>query len=148
MNKNTYYLNIAKEVSKKSTCLRRQYGAVLVKNDEIIATGYNGAPRGCKHCSEIGCEWEHKNMPHGSNYELCRSVHAEQNCIISASRKDAIGSTLYLYGENADGSNIDSIECCLICKKLIINAGIHKIVAKSKTNKLEIVFVKDWLDKI
>lgn len=121
-----YYLDIARAVSRRSTCLRRQYGAVIVNNDEIIATGYNGAPRGCENCCDIGkCNREGCEHNDG-NYGNCRSVHAEMNAIISASRQEMIGATLYLAGfENGQAI---AAEPCPICKRLIINAGIAKIV--------------------
>lgn len=127
LNKDSYYINIAKAVSRRSTCLRRQYGAVIVKNDEIISTGYNGAPRGEENCCDLGyCKRAAEGIPHGSCYELCKSVHAEMNAIISAARRDMIGSTLYLYGEE-DGKPIDA-KPCDICLRLILNAGIENIV--------------------
>jgi dCMP deaminase len=113
-------------VAQRSTCIRRQYGAVIVKNDEIIATGYNGSPRGEENCCDRGQCWrEANNIPHGERYEACRSVHAEQNAIISASRSDLIGSTMYLVGfEN--GKPIQAIPCD-ICARLIKNAGILEV---------------------
>lgn len=100
-DKTNYYLDIAEVVSERGTCLRRNFGAIIVKNDEIIATGYTGAPRGRKNCTDLNfCKREELNIPRGTHYELCRSVHAEANCIISASRKDMIGATLYLVGKN------------------------------------------------
>lgn len=126
-DKHTYYLNIAKAVSKRSTCLRRQYGAIIVKNDEIIATGYNGAPRGQTNCCDEGVCWREANgIPHGEQYEKCIAVHAEQNAIISAARRDMIGSTMYLYGEE-NGKPIDA-RPCEICAKMIANAGIDQVV--------------------
>lgn len=117
-----YYLGIAEAVSKRSTCLRRQYGAVIVKNDEVIATGYNGSPRGEANCCDgVTC----KRVGHKHNdgdYGDCESVHAEMNAMISAARKDMIGSTLYLYGEE-NGKQIES-EMCPICRRMAINAGI------------------------
>ena len=96
-DKINYYLDIAETVAERSTCLRRCYGAIIVNNDEIISTGYNGAPRGRKNCIDLGrCIREELKIPSGERYELCRSVHAEQNCIISASRRDMLGATLYL----------------------------------------------------
>ena len=125
-SKNKYYLSIAKEVSKRSTCLRRQYGAVIVKNDEIISTGYNGAPRGDINCCDVGDCWrETHNIPHGERYEECVAVHAEQNAIISASRREMNGGILYLYGEE-NGKPIKSCPC-KICKRLIKNAGLSVI---------------------
>lgn len=132
VTKEEYYLNIARSVINRSTCLRRRYGAIIVKNDEVIATGYNGSPRGTSNCCENGyCEREAKNIPSGSNYELCRAVHAEQNAIISASRQDMLGATLYLVGEDIEGNLIDA-EPCIICKRLILNAGIEKVICKFK----------------
>ena len=128
ISKRDYYLSIAAEVSKRSTCLRRQYGAVIVKNDEIVSTGYNGAPRGEDNCCDIGTCWrERNNIPHGEQYEKCVAVHAEQNAIISASRREMLGATLYLAGfEN--GEPIRNAEPCMICRRLIKNAGIEKVI--------------------
>ena len=126
--KDEYYLNIAEVVAQRATCLRRQYGAVIVKDDEIISTGYNGAPRGEPNCCDVGFCWREANhIPHGEQYEKCVSVHAEQNAIISASRKDLLGSTLYLVGlEN--GVRIESPKPCDICRRLIKNSGIHTVI--------------------
>ena len=127
-----YYLDIAKSVSERSTCLKRHYGAVIVKNDEIIATGYNGAPRGRENCCDIGsCLRIKMGIPSGQRYEICRSVHAEMNAIISASRKDMKGSTLYLVGVEPDGSYTKNTEPCSMCKRLIINAGIESIIIRN-----------------
>ena len=127
-NKHKYYLDIAAEVAKRSTCLRRQYRAIIVKNDEIISTGYNGAPRGEENCCDKGyCYREAHNIPHGEQYEKCVAVHAEMNAIISAARKDMLGATLYLAGWE-DGKRIDVAEPCAICRKLIKNAGIERVV--------------------
>ena len=128
-SKDEYYLNIAEAVLQRSTCLRRKYGAVIVKDDEIIATGYNGSPRGQKNCCDTGkCQREEKQIPHGERYEECVSVHAEMNAIISASRRDMIGATLYLAGREADETPVANITPCLICRRLIVNAGISKVV--------------------
>lgn len=129
ISKNEYYLGIAKAVAQRGTCLRRNYGAIIVKNDEIISTGYTGAPRGEANCNDLGvCERERLHIPSGQNYELCRSVHAEMNAIISAERKDMIGATLYLYGEDAKtGEPIQAIPCSL-CDRLIRNAGIREVI--------------------
>ena len=125
--KDEYYLGIAKAVSKRSTCLKRQYGAVIVNNDEIIATGYNGNPRGLTNCIDLGyCN--RMDKPHNSgDYSDCHSVHAEQNAMLSAARRDMIGATLYLYGEE-NGKDIIA-EPCPICKRMIANAGIAHIVS-------------------
>ena len=129
ISKDAYYLSIAAEVAKRSTCLRRQYGAVIVNHDEIVATGYNGAPRGDANCCDVGECWREKNnIPHGEQYEKCVAVHAECNAIISASRKEMLGSTLYLYGfEGLDHPMEDPVPC-MICTRLIKNAGIAKVV--------------------
>ena len=126
-DKDSYYRGIAAEVAKRSTCIRRQYGAVIVKEDEIIATGYNGSPRGEDNCCDVGTCWrEEHGVPHGEQYEKCVAVHAEMNAIISASRRDMIGSTMYLVGlEN--GRPIPA-EPCLICRRLIKNAGIAEVI--------------------
>lgn len=130
-SKKARYLGIAAEVAKGSTCLRRQYGAIIVREDEIIATGYNGAPRGDANCCDVGACWrEAHGIPHGQQYEKCVAVHAEMNAIISAARRDMIGSTLYLVGfEN--GTPIQA-EPCLICAKLIKNAGIAQVITSEE----------------
>lgn len=143
-DKHGYYLNIAESVLERSTCLRRKYGAVIVKDDEIISTGYNGAPRGWSNCCDIGfCYREHEQIPHGERYEACRSVHAEANAIISASRRDMLGATLYLAGKEADGSQIYYAEPCTMCRRLIINAGIDKVISRAPQGGLIILDVKD-----
>ena len=102
IDKENYYLDIAETVLKRATCLRRCYGAIIVKNDEIVATGYNGAPRGRRNCTDLGyCTREALQVPSGQRYELCRSVHAEANAIISAARSEILGGTLYLAGRDA-----------------------------------------------
>lgn len=126
-NKTYYYLGIARAVAQRSTCIRRQYGAIIVKNDEIIATGYNGAPRGEPNCCDVGECWRAAhNIPHGEQYEKCVSVHAEQNAIISAARRDMIGATMYLVGIE-DGETIAATPCD-ICRRMIKNAGIKEVV--------------------
>lgn len=127
-SKDVYYLGIAKAVLRRSTCLRRQYGAVIVKDDEIIATGYNGSPRGEENCIDVGICWRRAhNIEHGERQELCRAVHAEENAVISASRHDMQGSTLYLYGME-DGRDMEKPEPCIACKIRIKNAGIARVV--------------------
>lgn len=133
ISKDEYYMNIAKAVSERSTCLRRHYGAVIVKNDEIIATGYNGSARGVENCCDKGTCWrDENNIPHGERYEMCLAVHAEQNAIISASRKDMIGSTMYIYGYDVKQDKTIPAKPCLICSRLIDNAGIDEIVIMSE----------------
>ena len=130
IDKDSYYLNIAKEVAKRGTCLRRNYGAVIVKNDEIVSTGYTGAPRGRINCNKIGlCIRMEKQIPSGQRYELCRSVHAEMNAIISAPRERMIGATLYLYGWDVEHNNPKAKPVpCTLCERMIINAGIEKVI--------------------
>lgn len=145
--KENYYLDIAEAVSQRCTCLRRHYGAVIVNNDEVISTGYVGAPRGRKNCSDIGtCIRESMNVPRGERYELCRSVHAEANAIISASRNDMIGSTLYLVGiEVAGGDYVVNGCSCSMCKRLIINSGIVKVVIRSDREQYRVINVDEWI---
>ena len=132
ISKENYYLNIAQTVLERATCLRRVYGAIIVKNDEIISTGYNGSPRGRKNCVDMGfCTREAMQVPRGERYELCRSVHAEANAIISASRRDMVGSTLYLVGlENRTGGYVEAAAPCSLCKRMIINAGIERVIVR------------------
>ena len=127
VDKANYYLDIAETVIERGTCLRRNFGAIIVRNDEIISTGYTGAPRGRNNCSDLGfCMRDKLNIPRGERYEMCRSVHAEANCIISASRRDMIGGTLYLAGRDAKtGELVGDANCCAMCKRLVINAGIE-----------------------
>ena len=137
ISKDEYYLSIAAAVSKRSTCLRRQYGAVIIKNDEIISTGYNGAARGEPNCCDTGeCWCEAHNIPHGEQYEKCVAVHAEQNAIISAARRDTIGSVLYLAGFDANGELASPMPCA-IWSRFIKNAVIIEIVSRGADGKIE-----------
>ena len=147
-DKINYYLDLAEVVSHRSTCLRRHYGAVIVKNDEVISTGYVGAPRGRKNCSDLGtCIREELQIPRGERYELCRSVHAEQNAIISASRDKMIGATMYLSGYDAKTKEyIAKSNSCSLCKRMIINAGIDKVIVRDNKNEYREVDVQDWID--
>lgn len=148
-DKENYYLDIADAVLERSTCMRRKYGAIIVRNDEIISTGYNGAPRGRKNCSGIGyCSREALQVPSGERYELCRSVHAEANAIISAARRDMIGSTLYLVGRLvSDGMLLHDTTSCSMCRRQIINAGIIKVVARTGEDDFTITNVDEWILK-
>jgi dCMP deaminase len=146
IDKINYYLLIAKQVAQRSTCFRRRFGAIIVREDAIIATGYVGAPRKTRDCFERGsCFREANNIPHGSNYELCRSVHAEQNAIINAARSGSriTDSDMYLYGEDLDG-NIKQTFPCFICKKMIINSGIKRVICSSENGPI-IYEVEDWV---
>jgi len=147
-DKVNYYLDLAETVSQRGTCLRRLYGAVIVKNDEVVSTGYVGAPRGRKNCSDIGyCQRTKLNIPRGERYELCRSVHAEANAIISASRKDMLGSTLYLVGKEAEGGEyIKDASCCSMCKRMVINAGIEYVVIRDEINRYRVIDISDWIE--
>lgn len=147
-DKNNYYLDIAEAVSQRGTCLRRLYGAVIVKNDEIISTGYVGAPRGRQNCTDLGyCVRNQLNIPRGERYELCRSVHAEANAIISAARESMIDSTLYLVGlELPELTYVTNASCCSMCKRTVINAGISKVVIRDDKENYRIINVNDWIN--
>ena len=146
-SKQNYYLDIADSVLERSTCLRRKYGAIIVRNDEIISTGYNGAPRGRRNCSDLGyCMRESLHIPSGERYELCRSVHAEMNAIISASRSECIGGTLYLAGfEATTGDYVKNIRPCAMCPRVISNAGIKKIVMRTSADTYETMNVQEMV---
>ena len=147
-DKINYYLDLADVVSKRCTCLRRHYGAVLVKNDEVISTGYAGAPRGRKNCTDLGyCLRQKMNIPRGERYELCRAVHAEANAIISAEREKMIGATMYLSGREADtGQYIKNSCSCSMCKRLIINAGIRNVFIRDTDTAFREISVSDWIE--
>ena len=147
--KDNYYLDIADSVRERATCLRRTYGAIIVKNDEIVSTGYNGAPRGRCNCSDMGvCHREELQIPSGERYELCRSVHAEANAIISASRRDMLGATLYLAGRDArTGEYLKDTTSCSMCRRMIINAGIDRVIARRGDDGIFIVNVQEWIDE-
>ena len=142
-DKTNYYLDMADVARERSTCLRRTYGAVIVKNDTIVSTGYSGAPRGRANCIDLGyCMRQKLNIPRGERYEFCRSVHAEQNAIIAASREQMLGSTLYLCGREVDtGELIKDANCCTMCKRMIINAGIEKVVVRRTDDEYEEISV-------
>lgn len=147
-DKINYYLDIAEVVSSRGTCLRRNYGAIIVKDDEIISSGYVGAPRGRKNCCDLKyCIREKLEVPRGERYELCRSVHAEQNAIISAERSKMLESTLYLVGKNyKDGSYVEKSNPCALCKRMIINAGIKDIYIRDSKNEYRHIFVQEFID--
>ncbi len=147
-DKINYYLDLAEIVSQRGTCLRRHYGAVIVKNDEVISTGYVGAPRGRKNCSDLNvCLREKMGIPRGERYELCRSVHAEANAIISASRDKMIGSALYLVGiDMQTGDYVKNANSCSMCKRIIINAGIERVYIRDTKQDYRMVMVEDWVN--
>ena len=150
IDKTNYYLDIAQTVSERSTCLRRHYGAIIVKHDEIVSSGYNGAPRGRKNCADLNrCTRAELNIPSGERYELCRSVHAEANAIISASRHEMLGSTLYMACVNPDsGELMAHSTSCSMCRRQIINAGIEKVIIRDTPTDFRVVDVeRDWVDE-
>ncbi len=148
VDKENYYLDIAETVIERGTCLRRNFGAIIVRHDEIVSTGYTGAPRGRKNCSDLGfCMRDKLGIPRGERYEMCRSVHAEANCIISAARRDIIGGTLYLAGRDAKtGKIVHEANSCAMCKRLIINSGIEKVVVRRTPTEYEVIPVSDWIE--
>lgn len=149
IDKENYYLDIAETVAERSTCLRRCYGAIIVKNDEIVATGYNGAPRGRINCVDLSyCTREALNIPSGQRYELCRSVHAEANAIISAARSETLGATLYMSCKDPDaGALIPGSSSCSMCRRQIINAGIERVVIRDTKTEYRVVLVREWIEE-
>jgi dCMP deaminase len=147
-DKINYYLDIAETVLKRGTCLRRNYGAIIVKNDEIISTGYSGAPRGRKNCIDLGyCMRDKLNIPRGQMYEKCRSVHAEMNACLSAARRDMIGATLYLVGRDAKTKElIRNANSCAMCKRIIINSGIERVIIRDAEDVYRMIDVEAWID--
>lgn len=145
--KENYYLDIAETVLSRGTCLRRNFGAIVVNADQILSTGYSGAPRGRKNCCDLEyCMREKLNVPRGQRYELCRSVHAEANAIISASRESMLGATLYLVGKDAKTNEyVEDANSCSMCKRLIINAGIQRIVIRDTREEYREIHVRDWI---
>jgi len=147
-DKHNYYLDIAQTVAKRSTCLRRNFGSIIVKNDVIIATGYNGAPRGRINCDEHGaCLRDELSIPRGERYEMCRGVHAEANAIVAASREQMLGATMYsacVYPET--GEPVPGTSSCPMCRRLIINAGIDTVIQRETADTFTIYSVQDWID--
>ncbi|MBR0303826.1 MAG: cytidine deaminase [Clostridia bacterium] len=148
VSKINYYLDIAETVSERSTCLRRRFGAIIVKNDVIISTGYNGAPRGRKNCNDLSyCAREEMGIPRGERYEMCRSVHAEANAIIAADRDRMIGSTLYMCCTDPKDGAIQPNTCsCMMCKRMVINAGIERVIVRDTKEDFSIYNVSDWIE--
>ena len=148
-DKINYYLDIAETVLERSTCIRRKFGAIIVKHDEIMSTGYVGAPRGRKNCNDLNyCTRDKLGVPKGQRYELCRSVHAEQNAILSAARADMIDATLYLACHDARTDQLDGeVEPCSMCKRLIINAGIKQVIVRQTRDAYKIITVSDWVEQ-
>ena len=148
-DKINYYLDLAEVVAQRSTCLRRRYGAVIVQNDEVISTGYVGAPRGRKNCTDMNfCIRSKMNVPRGERYELCRSVHAEANAIISSSRNKMLGISLYLVGiECGTGEYVENANSCSMCKRMIINAGIAHVIIRDTKDDYRIIHVQKWIEE-
>lgn len=147
-SKDQYYMNLAKSVSERATCLRSKHGAVIINDDQVVSTGYNGAPRGTKDSYEHGfCLRKKLNIPHGTKYETCRSVHAEQNAIINAARSGTslFGGTMYIYGVNPETNELIDSYPCFICKKMLVNCGLEKVVCSLKDGGLRIFQVEDWV---
>lgn len=145
-DKENYYLDIAETVLERGTCLRRNYGAIIVNNDTIVSTGYNGAPRGRENCCDLGvCERQKRGLKPGERYELCRSVHAEANAIIAAARDAMLGSTLYLCCHDSDGKLLGETSSCAMCRRLIINAGISRVIIRSTPKTYAVVNVNEWV---
>ena len=147
VDKINYYLNIAQTVAERGTCLRNNYGSIIVKNDEIISTGYSGAPRGRKNCLDLGvCQRQKSDMPSGKGYDKCRSVHSEQNAMLSAARKDMIGATLYLVGINQRNNEyVTYNEPCTFCKRMLINSGIKEVIMRDTKTEYRVEQVENWI---
>ena len=147
VSKINYYLDIAQTVAKRSTCLRRHYGAIIVKDDCIVSTGYNGAPRGRENCCDLNfCMRDKLNIPRGERYEMCRSIHAEANAIIAASREEMLGSTLYMAClDGKTGEIVPDMSCCAMCKRQVINAGIVRVIVRDAADTYRILDVRDWV---
>ena len=148
VSKENYYLDIAQTVAERSTCLRKMYGAIIVKDDVIVSTGYNGAPRGRQNCNDLQfCMRDKLNIPRGERYELCRSVHAEANAIIAAARERMLGATLYMVCvDPKDNSLVSGTSSCMMCKRLIINAGISTVVVRDTESEFRTITVTDWVE--
>lgn len=147
-DRENYYLDIAQAVLGRGTCLRRNFGAIIVKNDQILSTGYAGAPRGRQNCSDLGvCLREKLGVPRGERYELCRSVHAEANAIIHASRSEMTGATLYLVGVDAQTEElVPDASPYSMCKRMIINAGISRVIIRNTPDSFTAIYVQDWIE--
>ena len=148
ISKENYYLDIAQTVAERSTCLRKKYGAIIVKNDTIVSTGYVGAPRGRKNCSDLcRCMRDEMNIPRGERYEMCRSVHAEMNAIINASREQMLDGVMYLAGVDAKtGELVKNACCCMMCKRLVLNAGITKVIVRETRDEFTVYETADWIE--
>lgn len=148
VSKENYYLDIAQTVAERGTCIRRKFGAIIVKDDVIVSTGYNGAPRGRKNCTDMQvCMRDWLGIPRGERYELCRSVHAEANAIIAAPRDRMLGATLYMACVNPEDNTLyGGTSSCMMCKRMIINAGIETVVVRDSDADYRVIRVSDWIE--
>lgn len=148
VSKHNYYLDIAETVAERCTCMRKKFGAIIVKDDVIVSTGYNGAPRGRQNCSDLNCCMRDKlNIPRGERYELCRSVHAEANAIIAASRERMLGATIYMACiDSKTGELVSGTNSCMMCKRLVINAGISQLIVRDTRDDYRVIDVQSWID--
>ncbi len=147
ISKDEYYLKIAEAIAERSTCLRRKYGAIVVKGDTIVSAGYNGSPRKVVNCDEVGCLKDLVNAPHGSGYDFCIGVHAEENAIINAARTGAsvLGGVLYVFGKDVKTGRPCKATPCDRCKRVLINAGIERVVTMDEEGKIVETNVVDWV---
>jgi dCMP deaminase len=145
-SKDEYYLEIARAIAQRSPCIRRKYGAVVVKNDAIVSTGYNGPARKVINCLEVGCIKEIKNLPHGMAYEDCPAVHAEENAVVNAARNggNVLGGILYISGIDQEGKLVDAIPC-FRCKRILINAGVERVVIRKENGEIKYLDIQDWV---
>ena len=148
VSKHNYYLDIAQTVAERSTCQRKMYGAIIAKDDVIVSTSYNGAPRGRKNCNDLDfCMRDKLKIPRGERYELCRSVHAEANAIIAAARERMLGATIYMVCISpTDGSVVGGTSSCMMCKRQIINAGIATVIVRDTKEEYRVIDVNDWIE--
>ncbi len=148
VSKENYYLDIAQTVAERSTCMRKMYGAIIVKNDVIVSTGYNGAPRGRKNCTDLkSCMRDKLGIPRGERYEMCRSIHSEANAIIAASREQMLGSTLYMACiDPKTGEIVAGTSSCMMCKRQIINSGIERVVIRDTKEDFRVINVSEWIE--
>lgn len=149
ISKEDYYLGIAKAVSERSPCLRSKIGAIIIKEDAIVSTGYNGPARGVVNCNNVGCLKDKMNMPRYSGYDFCIGVHAEENAILNAARNGSsvLGGTLFLFGQNPESGEIKELRPCDRCRRAIINSGIAKVVVMKPDSSIEIMETSTWADE-
>jgi len=148
-NKDEYYLDIAKSVCLRSPCVRRQFGAIVVEEDVVVSTGYNGPARGVVNCLDIGCLKDELNLPPYSGYESCIGVHAEENAVINAARHGAsvLGGILYIFGRDYKDGSIAEARPCERCKRVLINAGIREVVTKRPDGSIAKIDVASWVSE-